>query len=179
MTWCEANGVHFVLGLAKNNRLIAEITGELAKAEKKAGSLASRPATSGIQVGNAHELESTAAGRRQGRIHQGRGQSTFHCQLAVALRMQGQVSVRKGFGATWRTVLRNANSISMPIAPRRPRCVPISCGYGLPPWPMCCCVPCAASVFMILGSRRRLAAPFVSNFSKWGLSSQSACGGSK
>jgi hypothetical protein len=35
MTWCEVNGVHFVLGLAKNDRLIAEITGELAKAEKK------------------------------------------------------------------------------------------------------------------------------------------------
>src|SRR5947209_4238312 len=35
MTWCEANRVHFVLGLAKTDRLVAEITGELAKAEKK------------------------------------------------------------------------------------------------------------------------------------------------
>jgi hypothetical protein len=35
MTWCETNGVDFVLGLAKNDRLIAEIESELAEAEKK------------------------------------------------------------------------------------------------------------------------------------------------
>ena len=35
MSWCEANRVHFVLGLAKNHRLIAEIETELAKAEEK------------------------------------------------------------------------------------------------------------------------------------------------
>jgi hypothetical protein len=35
MAWCEANGVHFLLGLQKNDRLIAEIAGELAQAEAK------------------------------------------------------------------------------------------------------------------------------------------------
>jgi hypothetical protein len=35
MVWCEANGVHFLFGLAKNDRLIGEITGELARAEAK------------------------------------------------------------------------------------------------------------------------------------------------
>ena len=34
MAWCEANGVHFVFGLAKNDRLIAEIANELARAER-------------------------------------------------------------------------------------------------------------------------------------------------
>src|SRR6201998_849634 len=34
MAWCEANGVHFVFGLAKNDRLIAEIKGELEPAGK-------------------------------------------------------------------------------------------------------------------------------------------------
>jgi hypothetical protein len=34
MAWCEANAVHFVLGLAKNDRLIAAIKDELAAAEK-------------------------------------------------------------------------------------------------------------------------------------------------
>jgi hypothetical protein len=34
MTWCEANDVHFVFGLAKNDRLNAEIKDELAAAEK-------------------------------------------------------------------------------------------------------------------------------------------------
>jgi hypothetical protein len=35
MAWCEANGVHFVFGLAKNDRLIAEIANEAARAEAK------------------------------------------------------------------------------------------------------------------------------------------------
>jgi Transposase DDE domain group 1 len=35
MAWCEANGVHFLFGLAKNDRLIANITSELARAEER------------------------------------------------------------------------------------------------------------------------------------------------
>jgi Transposase DDE domain group 1 len=35
MAWCEANGVHFLLGLQQNPRLVAEITSELAQAEAK------------------------------------------------------------------------------------------------------------------------------------------------
>jgi hypothetical protein len=35
MAWCEANGVHFLLGLAKNSRLIAKIASEMARAEAK------------------------------------------------------------------------------------------------------------------------------------------------
>src|SRR5438105_10827034 len=35
MAWCEANGVFFLFGLAKNDRLIAEIASELARAEKR------------------------------------------------------------------------------------------------------------------------------------------------
>ena len=35
MAWCEANGVHFLFGLPKNERLIAEIASELARAEAK------------------------------------------------------------------------------------------------------------------------------------------------
>ena len=35
MAWCEANGVHFLFGLQKNERLIARIANELAQAEAK------------------------------------------------------------------------------------------------------------------------------------------------
>jgi hypothetical protein len=35
MAWCEENGVHFLLGLAQNERLNAMIAGELAQAEAK------------------------------------------------------------------------------------------------------------------------------------------------
>src|SRR5262249_21226379 len=36
MAWCEANGVHYVFGLAKNARLVAEISAELAAAKDMA-----------------------------------------------------------------------------------------------------------------------------------------------
>jgi len=36
MAWCEANEVHYVFGLARNARLEAEISGELAQAKQKA-----------------------------------------------------------------------------------------------------------------------------------------------
>ncbi len=35
MTWCEANGVEYVLGLARNARLVAEIAPELAQAREQ------------------------------------------------------------------------------------------------------------------------------------------------
>jgi len=35
MAWCEANAVHFLLGLAKNPRLITKISSEMARAEAK------------------------------------------------------------------------------------------------------------------------------------------------
>jgi hypothetical protein len=35
MTWCELNSVDFLFGLAKNERLVAEIAGELAAAEEE------------------------------------------------------------------------------------------------------------------------------------------------
>jgi len=35
MGWCEANGVDFLFGLAKNERLVGEIAGELAAAEEE------------------------------------------------------------------------------------------------------------------------------------------------
>ena len=33
MAWCEANSVHFLFGLQQNERLVAEVAGELARAE--------------------------------------------------------------------------------------------------------------------------------------------------
>jgi hypothetical protein len=36
MTWCEANGVQYVLGLAGNERLVSQIASEMKAAERKA-----------------------------------------------------------------------------------------------------------------------------------------------
>jgi hypothetical protein len=35
MAWCEANGVHFLFGLAQNSRLLANIESELGRAEAR------------------------------------------------------------------------------------------------------------------------------------------------
>ena len=43
MAWCEANGVDFIFGLARNTRLVAEIAGELAAA-KAESSITALPA---------------------------------------------------------------------------------------------------------------------------------------
>jgi hypothetical protein len=43
MSWCEANGVDFLFGLAKNQRLVAEIASELAAAEEES-KLTDKPA---------------------------------------------------------------------------------------------------------------------------------------
>lgn len=44
MAWCEANGVHFVLGLARNPRLVEKIAAELGQAEAASIASSSRPA---------------------------------------------------------------------------------------------------------------------------------------
>ena len=45
MAWCEANGVHFLFGLAKNDRLIAMIVGELAQRKLPPSNLSCRRAS--------------------------------------------------------------------------------------------------------------------------------------
>ena len=44
MGWCELNGVDFLFGLAKNERLVGEIAAELAAAEEESKTTASRRA---------------------------------------------------------------------------------------------------------------------------------------
>ena len=85
MTWCEANGVDFLFGLARNERLVCEIATELdlvAAKSRRTG----RPE---------RELELPAPGRGQGRVDARRSQSALCRHLAPARRVQGQVSLRE------------------------------------------------------------------------------------
>ena len=68
MAWCEANDVHFVFGLAQNDRLNAEITSEL-EAVKEKSERTGKPARpyrqastslQGVQVEDSQELEPRA-----------------------------------------------------------------------------------------------------------------------
>ena len=63
MAWCEANGVHFLFGLAKTDRLIAEIEPELegaAAQSRRTGKPARR--FKDIQVDDAERAEVASAG---------------------------------------------------------------------------------------------------------------------
>ena len=63
MAWCEANGVHFLFGLAKNDRLIAEIAGGLRGGpRRRAGGPASRRATSRTSGGRRAAAGAASAG---------------------------------------------------------------------------------------------------------------------
>src|SRR6516162_1005608 len=158
MVWCEANGVDFLFGLAKNERLIAEITTELDMVAAK----------------------SRRTGRTERRFKNfmwmtRRTWSRPRRIVAKAEWTQGEAnprfvvtSLRRGQAraATWRTGSRNASSTSMPTAPRPPPCGPISCACGLPPWPTCYSVLCAVLGCTIPISPPRPAAPFVSSCSR-------------
>ena len=82
MRWCERNGVDFLLGLAKNNRLKAEIIDEMQRAKtafERSGTRLQR-----FRVSNARQLESTAPGRRQGGVHCQRREPAVRRHVAAA-----------------------------------------------------------------------------------------------
>jgi hypothetical protein len=91
----RGHGVDFVLGLAKNDRLIAEIKSELAKAEKK-----SRRTNKPARYFKDFKWKTPASWHRQRRVvakaefTQDAANPRFI--LAVTLRMQVPVSLRKG-----------------------------------------------------------------------------------
>jgi hypothetical protein len=88
MAWCEANGVDFLFGLAKNERLIAEITTELdvvAAKSRRTGRMERR-----FKSFMWATRRTWSRGRRIVA-----GQSAFRGDLARAPRMRGQVPVRE------------------------------------------------------------------------------------
>ena len=62
MVWCEAHGVHFLFGLAKNDRLIAETASEWRGPRRRAGGLASRRGTSRTSGGGHTAAGAASAG---------------------------------------------------------------------------------------------------------------------
>ena len=149
MAWCEENRVDYLFGLARNDRLVAEIderTGRGGGGERR--DRAAGPALQGLHVDDARQLELPPSGRRQGRAYPGRGQSALRRHLAQprsAPTPGRSTRTSTAPAARWRTASRNASSICSPTAPRPPPCGPTSFACGSPRWPMCCSTPCAAS----------------------------------
>lgn len=139
MTWCEQNGVRYVLGLAGNERLVAKIAPEMKAAARKAGRTG-KPARVFGEF-SYRTRKSWSAGRRViGRAeHTNGGANPRFIVTNVHAAFGSPRSTRPSTAsaARWRTASRNARAISSPTA-RRPRpCAPISSGSGCRRSPMC------------------------------------------
>jgi hypothetical protein len=96
MTWCEANGIDFIFGLAKNVRLNRAIGAELVEAREESRN--NRP--SGAPLQGAHlvdpqELEPRAARHRQGGVDARRSKPALHRHLADGCRWRWPPSLRR------------------------------------------------------------------------------------
>ena len=96
MAWCEANSVHFLFGLQQNKRLVAEVAGELARAEAKSRRT-EKPARFFKEF--MYRTRRSWSRRRRvigkARVHQERSQSSLRRHLADASRMQAQIPLRE------------------------------------------------------------------------------------
>ena len=84
MAWCEAHGVDYVLGLARNERLEAAITARAgAGRDRLRGRRGRRCALyKDFRLPDADELDAGAAGRRQGGAPAGQGESALRRDVA-------------------------------------------------------------------------------------------------
>ena len=140
MAWCEANRVDYLFGLARNERLQAAITAEMAAAT----------------------LESMQTGKPARRFKDFTYATldSWSCERRVVGKAEmtgGEANPRV---ARWRTASRSVSSICLPTAPRRQPCAPTSCACGSPRWLTCCCAPCVASGLRTRSSPMRPAAPY-------------------
>ena len=169
MAWCETNGVDFLFGLAKNERLVAEIKPELDLAAAKS-QRSGRPE----RRFKSFMWTTRRTWSRRRRVVAKAESTTEKPILALwsprcgATRARPSISMRGSIApaAIWRTGSRNASSIFTPIALRPRPCGPTSCACGSTRWLMSCCVPCAASASTIPISPMPLAAPSVLSCSR-------------
>jgi Transposase DDE domain group 1 len=119
MAWCEANGVDFLFGLAKNERLIAEIETELdvvAAKSRRTGRM-ERRFKSFIWM-----TRRTWSRRRRivAKAEWTHGEANPRFVVTDATNARPSTCMRSStaHAATWRTGSRNASSTSVPTAPR-------------------------------------------------------------
>src|SRR6202035_1227386 len=139
MDWCEQNRVDFLFGLARNVRLEAQISDELAMARQLCEASA-RPA----RVFRDFRWRTLDSWSRERRVI-GKAEWTgdkanrrFIVTLLKKKRATVNISTRRSTApaARWKTVSRNASLICSPIAPPPTPCAPTNCVFGSPRWPM-------------------------------------------
>jgi hypothetical protein len=148
MAWCETHGVDYLFGLARNERLAAEIPAELAEAQAES-ECTGKPARR-FKDFTWSTLKSWSRSRRVvGKAEWTRGEAnprfvvtSLTAKEAGAKYLYETVYCRRGEMENRIKSLPSrkrgsANSISSPTGHRATPCAPISSGSGSPPWPMC------------------------------------------
>jgi hypothetical protein len=157
MGWCELNGVDFLFGLAKNERLVGEIAAELAAAEEDSKA-SGRPARRFKEF----QWSTRDSWSRQRRViakaewTKGAANPRFVVTSVSAADAAAQPLYEELYCARGDMENRikslpsrkrgSVSSICSPTALRRRRCAPISCACGLRRWLTHCSAPCAASL---------------------------------
>ena len=141
MVWCEANGVDYVFGLARNERLVDAIADDLAVAAADSltrGAPARRFTDFFWRTLDSWSRERRVVAKAE---HLPKGANPrFVVTSLPATAMDARTCTRTSTApaASSRTGSRSSSSICSPIA-RQPRpCAPISCACGSRPLPTCC-----------------------------------------
>ena len=148
MSWCEANRVDYVFGLARNERLVGAIADALALAA--AESLAQAAPARRFADFAWRTLDSWSRTRRvvAKAEHLPKGANPrFVVTSLAADQIDARTCTRTSTApaATSKTGSRSSSSICSPIAHRPPPCVPISCACGSRRSPTSCSTRCAGS----------------------------------
>ena len=123
MAWCEANGVDYVFGLARNTRLLAEIDAELAAGRRRS---APRPAQPARRVRGLHATRRCESWSRERRVvakaeHLAKGANPRFVVTSLSSEdRRGQDLYTRGStaaAARWRTGSRSSSCTCSPTAP--------------------------------------------------------------
>jgi hypothetical protein len=141
MSWCEANEVDYLFGLARNTRLVAEIETELAEAREQSLQTGKpRAPLQGLHLVDAEQLEPVPPRRRQGRMDARRSKPPLRRDLAQPGSDRSPLSLRDDLLCQRRDGEPHqgvpARPLRRPHLDRPPRCAPTSSGSGSLPWPM-------------------------------------------
>jgi hypothetical protein len=169
MAWCEANGVHFLFGLAKTDRLIAEI-----KAELEGAAAQSRRTGKPARRFKDFRWMTRSSWSRQRRVvakaewTKDEANPRFVVTSLTRAECKARYLYEKVYCARgdMENRIKECQLDLYADRTRPPPCGQTSCACGLPRWPMCCCAPCAASPCTTRRSPKRPAAPFVSSCSR-------------
>ena len=175
MVWCEAHGVHFLFGLAKNDRLIAQTASELVRAEAK-----SRRTGKPARYFKDFRWRTRRSWSRERRVvakaefTAGEANPRFVVTSLTRAECRPKYLYEKVYCARG----ERENRIKECQLDSTATMGQISCGCGSPRWPTCCSAPCVGSGCITRHLPTQAAVPFVSSCSRSARSCASACAAS-